>query len=52
MRHGIKHVFVMVLENEGYDSTFGPSFKARDLSQAGFPTNKDRLCLVTVADIR
>ena len=29
----IKHVFVIVLENEGYDVTFGPNSKAPYLSQ-------------------
>jgi phospholipase C len=29
----IKHVFVIVLENEGYDTTFGPASKAPYLSQ-------------------
>ena len=28
----IKHVFVIVLENEGYDTTFGPGSKAPYLS--------------------
>jgi hypothetical protein len=31
--HRIKHVFVIVLENEGYDVTFGPNSKAPYLSQ-------------------
>ncbi len=31
--HRIRHVFVIVLENEGYDTTFGPSSKAPYLSQ-------------------
>lgn len=30
----IKHVFVIVLENEGYDTTFGPNSKAPYLSQS------------------
>src|SRR5215510_11141486 len=29
----IKHVFVIVLENEGFDTTFGPQSKAPYLSQ-------------------
>lgn len=33
VRHRIKHVFVLVLENEGYDTTFGPGSKAPYLSQ-------------------
>ena len=33
LRHRIKHVFVIVLENEGYDVTFGPNSKAPYLSQ-------------------
>src|ERR1700739_1579743 len=32
-RHRIKHVFVIVLENEGYDVTFGPNSKAPFLSR-------------------
>ena len=44
-----KHVFVTALENEGCDSTFGASSRA---PADGFPTNKDRLCLVTAADIQ
>lgn len=28
LRHKIKHVFVIVLENEGFDVTFGPNSKA------------------------
>ncbi|HTB93224.1 MAG TPA: alkaline phosphatase family protein [Candidatus Sulfotelmatobacter sp.] len=31
--HRIKHVFVIVLENEGFDVTFGPNSKAPFLSQ-------------------
>jgi hypothetical protein len=31
--HKIKHVFVIVLENEGYNNTFGPTSKAPYLSQ-------------------
>jgi hypothetical protein len=31
--HRIRHVFVIVLENEGYDVTFGPASKAPYLSQ-------------------
>src|SRR5580704_1126083 len=31
--HRIKHVFVIVLENEGFDVTFGPNSKAPYLSQ-------------------
>ena len=31
--HRVKHVFVIVLENEGYDVTFGPNSKAPYLSQ-------------------
>jgi Phosphoesterase family len=34
IRHRIKHVFVIVLENEGYDTTFGPTSKAPYLAQA------------------
>lgn len=33
VRHRIKHVFVIVLENEGYNVTFGPTSKAPYLSQ-------------------
>jgi len=33
LRHRIKHVFVIVLENEGFDVTFGPNSKAPFLSQ-------------------
>ncbi len=33
IRHRIKHVFVIVLENEGFDVTFGPNSKAPFLSQ-------------------
>jgi hypothetical protein len=33
LRHRIKHVFVIVLENEGFDVTFGPNSKAPYLSQ-------------------
>jgi hypothetical protein len=33
LRHKIKHVFVIVLENEGYDVTFGPNSKAPYLSK-------------------
>lgn len=33
VRHRIKHVFVIVLENEGYHTTFGPASKAPYLSQ-------------------
>jgi hypothetical protein len=33
MRHKIKHVFVIVLENEGFDVTFGPKSKAPYLSK-------------------
>ena len=33
LRHRIKHVFVIVLENEGYDVTFGPNSKAPYLSK-------------------
>jgi len=33
LRHRIKHVFVIVLENEGFDATFGPNSKAAFLSQ-------------------
>jgi hypothetical protein len=33
LRHKIKHVFVIVLENEGYDVTFGPTSKAPYLSK-------------------
>ena len=32
VRHRIKHVFV-ILENEGYDLTFGPNSKAHYLAQ-------------------
>lgn len=32
-RARIKHVFVVVLENEGFDTTFGPSSPAPYLSQ-------------------
>src|SRR5215467_11761558 len=32
-RSRIKHVFVIVLENEGFDTTFGPQSKAPYLSQ-------------------
>lgn len=32
-RHHIRHVFVIVLENEGYNTTFGPNSKAPYLSQ-------------------
>ncbi len=32
-RHKIGHVFVITLENEGYDATFGPASKAPYLSQ-------------------
>jgi len=31
--HRIKHVFVIVLENEGFDVTFGPNSKAPFLSK-------------------
>jgi phosphatidylinositol-3-phosphatase len=31
--HQIKHVFVITLENEGYDETFGPNSKAPYLAQ-------------------
>jgi hypothetical protein len=31
--HRIRHVFVIVLENEGYNVTFGPTSKAPYLSQ-------------------
>jgi len=31
--HRIKHVFVIVLENEGFDVTFGPNSKAPFLSR-------------------
>jgi hypothetical protein len=31
--HRLRHVFVIVLENEGYDTTFGPNSKAPYLSQ-------------------
>jgi len=31
--HRVKHVFVIVLENEGFDVTFGPNSKAPFLSQ-------------------
>jgi hypothetical protein len=33
LHHRIKHVFVIVLENEGYDVTFGPNPKAPYLSK-------------------
>jgi hypothetical protein len=33
LHHKIKHVFVIVLENEGYDVTFGPNSKAPYLSK-------------------
>src|ERR1700739_4678712 len=33
LRHRIKHVFVIVLENEGFDVTFGPNSKAPFLSK-------------------
>ena len=33
-RQRIKHVFVIVLENEGFDTTFGPTSKAPYLSRA------------------
>jgi hypothetical protein len=33
LRHKIKHVFVIVLENEGFDVTFGPNSKAPYLSK-------------------
>lgn len=31
--HKIRHVFIIVLENEGYDTTFGPTSKAPYLSK-------------------
>ena len=31
--HRIKHVFVIILENEGFDVTFGPNSKAPFLSK-------------------
>ena len=31
--HRIKHVWVITLENEGYDTTFGPTSKAPYLSK-------------------
>jgi len=33
INHRIKHVFVIVLENEGFDVTFGPNSKAPFLSK-------------------
>lgn len=33
LRHRIKHVFVIVLENEGFDVTFGPNSRAPYLSK-------------------
>jgi hypothetical protein len=43
----IKHVFVIVLENEGYNNTFGPNSKAPYLAQT--LTSQGTLSLNTTA---